>query len=325
MLKITGVGHNLEISKPKAKLSSNDQKMLLIRRWRLGDIIMCEPVNRFWARQGYEISFCSLNQYHPVIKSFIEHPPKTMTYTTDKKGGLMNPGYKTDKEVNLDNVDLVHSGAISKVEAFLKAGDIDTADAQYSRPQIDVSPTYASWAKIMLADMGIDINQPLIAIIKQSFAPNSPRSLPDVILDEIYSNLAKDYKVLIIGERPVKINVESNNIQNLTGCTPDIMSVAGLLSICQLLITVDTGLMHLAGAISVPMVSILGPTRPDDISSFYEYNSILDVGRECSPCFDRGCDASCLRSVQAQEVTNLARERLSAPFLPTYISNQSRL
>lgn len=320
MLEITGVGHKKNNnSNVNFKIDKKQKSILIYRRWRLGDIIMCEPVNRYWMHQGYNISFCSHNQYHPVIKSFSESPPKTITYHIDKNNNLINPGYKANIIYNLDNVDLIHDQHISKVDAFLAEAGIDynKINNKYRTPILEISSLYTSWSKIILKEKKL-MNSALIAVIRQSYTTRSPRNIPFNILDELYRLLSQDFHVLVIGEKPTKININSN-IHNFTGCTPDIMSVAGLLSQCKLLITGDTGLMHLAGGIGLPMVSILGPTRPDDISSFYHNNTIIDAGRECSPCFDKGCDNPCLDDLDPKFIYNQVMDRINAPFMETMI------
>lgn len=318
MLKMNGVGHQKlpRIKKPE----KNKQSILIYRRWRLGDIIMCEPVNRYWYHQGYDVFYCSMSQYHPVIKAYSESPPKTINYHISKDNKMINPMHHSDVEYNLDSVGLLHDGHISKVEAFLHEANIDynNIDKQYKTPKIEVGSVHQSWAKMFLSDQQLN-GQPLIAAVRQSFSAQSPRSINIQILDELYSLLSKDFHVIVIGDKPTNINI-SGKIHNFTGCTPDIMSVAGLLSQCKLLITGDTGLMHLAGSIGLPMVSILGPTRPHDISSFYQYNSIIDAGRDCSPCFDNGCDDKCLNSIDVELIYKEAINRINYPFIDTMIT-----
>lgn len=314
MLKINGIGHSNKNNK-KIKIKDNHKKVLLNRKWRPGDVIMCEPANRFLSDNGFQVHFCTMGQYHPIVKSFYKKPPQLITYpyNIDIKDVF-------DFEYNLDEVDLVHSGHVSKVEAFLSKSNINNPADEYKTPLLEINNKYISWAKILLKNNHLE-DIPLIAVIRQSYSKDSPRSIPIHILDEIYQLLSKDYHILVIGDKPCKINI-NKNIHNFTGCTPDIMSVAGLLTQCKILLTGDTGLMHLAGAIGTPMVSILGPTRPEDISLFYKNNTILDYGRECSPCFDRGCDNNCLNSINPDYVYNAVIDRINAPFNESLVLKQ---
>jgi len=315
-VKIIGTGH-LSKTKVLEKIKkANEEKIAIFRQWRLGDVIMCEPVANYFSKNGMDVIFCTRNQYHPIIKSF-RSPIKTMTYLTLKQRENIRP--IASREIDLDAVGLVHGGHVSKVDAFLAAAGIrDEISGDEKIPTIQIQNQHLSRGKMLLIEKGVSDEAPIIAIIRHSFSEQSPRSVSLNILNEAMIKLSRDYQVIILGEKPSEIPI-NKNIYNFTGCTPDLMSVAGILAKCKILITIDTGLMHLAGAICLPMVSILGPTRPDDISSFYKYNTILDYGKDCSPCFDRGCDDNCLKKVSSEQIVKYTIERINELFAPTEI------
>jgi len=61
--------------------------------------------------------------------------------------------------------------------------------------------------------------------------------------------------------------------------------VAGVLHNCDLLVTNDSGLMHLASFLKVPVVAIFGPTHPRLGFSPLGLNSVvMTVNEKCSPC-----------------------------------------
>ncbi len=61
--------------------------------------------------------------------------------------------------------------------------------------------------------------------------------------------------------------------------------LAGLIGRCNCLITNDTGPMHMATALSVPVVAIFGPTHPKlGFAPLGSKNVILCADAECSPC-----------------------------------------
>lgn len=318
-IKMTGVGHASALTKIKKTNSQKEQageRIMLLRQWRLGDIIMCEPISNYFFNHGKDVIFCTMNQYHPIVKSF-RNPVKTMTYLNMKQREDMK--IFTSSMINLNEVDLVHKGHVSKIDAFFTKSEIhEEILLEEKIPLINIHNQHLSWGKMLLKEKNIKEDIPIVAMIRTSFSQQSPRSIPINILDDVIEKISSEYQVVVIGEKPFTIPVNENTY-NLTGCTPDIMSVAGILSQCKLLITVDTGLMHLAGAIRLPMVSVLGPTRPEDISSFYKYNTVLDYGRECSPCFDRGCNDICLKKVSSEEIMKYTIERIHEPFAPTEV------
>jgi lipopolysaccharide heptosyltransferase II len=75
---------------------------------------------------------------------------------------------------------------------------------------------------------------------------------------------------------------------------------------CRLVLTNDTGTMHLAALLAVPVVAIFGSTEPRLTGPLGEGHIILRHHVECSPCFLRECpiDFRCMKAVTVQEVAN---------------------
>ena len=77
------------------------------------------------------------------------------------------------------------------------------------------------------------------------------------------------------------------------------------LSECALLLTNDTGTMHLATVIGVPVVAVFGSTEPRLTGPLGTGHRIIRHQVECSPCFLRECpiDFRCMKTVTVEEVT----------------------
>jgi len=73
---------------------------------------------------------------------------------------------------------------------------------------------------------------------------------------------------------------------------------------CRLLLTNDTGTMHLAALLGVPVVAIFGSTEPRLTGPLGNGHIVLRHHVECSPCFLRECpiDFRCMNAVSADEV-----------------------
>jgi len=73
---------------------------------------------------------------------------------------------------------------------------------------------------------------------------------------------------------------------------------------CDLLLTNDTGTMHLADLLRVPTVSIFGSTEPQRTAPLGQGHRIFRHHVECSPCFLRECplDFRCMAAVTSAEV-----------------------
>ena len=75
---------------------------------------------------------------------------------------------------------------------------------------------------------------------------------------------------------------------------------------CRLLLTNDTGTMHLAALLGVPVVAVFGSTEPRLTGPLGNGHTILRHHVECSPCFLRECpiDFRCMKAMTAQEVAD---------------------
>ena len=73
---------------------------------------------------------------------------------------------------------------------------------------------------------------------------------------------------------------------------------------CDLLLTNDTGTMHLAAFLGVPVVALFGSTEPSLTGPLGPGHRILRHHVECSPCFLRECpiDFRCMKAIEVPEV-----------------------
>jgi len=97
---------------------------------------------------------------------------------------------------------------------------------------------------------------------------------------------------------------------NLTGRT-SLKGLAHLYSRCRLLITTDTGPMHIAAAMGTPVVALFGPTAPWRTGPYGNSHLVIREEMACSPCFKKRCDhMSCMKNIRVEKVFESAR-----PFL----------
>jgi heptosyltransferase-2 len=75
---------------------------------------------------------------------------------------------------------------------------------------------------------------------------------------------------------------------------------------CRMLLTNDTGTMHLAALLGVPAVSIFGSTEPALTGPLGKNHTVIRHHVVCSPCFLRECpiDFRCMKSVDVQEIVD---------------------
>ncbi|HET9468853.1 MAG TPA: glycosyltransferase family 9 protein [Vicinamibacterales bacterium] len=101
----------------------------------------------------------------------------------------------------------------------------------------------------------------------------------------------------------------------------DLVVLSAVLERLSLLITGDTGPMHLAAAVGTPVLAIFGPSLPTRYAPLSPRSRIVRIDIHCSPCNlmrqppERcvGHVPDCLTGISAAEVLRVANEMLNAP------------
>ena len=93
----------------------------------------------------------------------------------------------------------------------------------------------------------------------------------------------------------------------LSGKT-SVRELMALLKRCRLLLTNDTGPMHVASALGVPVVAIFGPTDPNATAPAGRQHALVTTMIGCAPCLLQACpiDHACMNGIEEQEVFGTA-------------------
>ncbi len=101
-------------------------------------------------------------------------------------------------------------------------------------------------------------------------------------------------------------------VVNLAG-RMSLPELGGLLQAMDLVITNDSGPMHMAAAAGTPVLAVFGPTDPLRTGPFGPGHRVLAGRLRCQPCFAKTCrfhDGACLRVVTPEQVAAAAANML---------------
>jgi ADP-heptose:LPS heptosyltransferase len=104
---------------------------------------------------------------------------------------------------------------------------------------------------------------------------------------------------------------DQGSIINAAGKTT-LLELCALIQSCKVFLTNDTGPMHIAAALNVPLVALFGSTSPELTGPLSDQAVIIRHPVECSPCFLRECpiDFRCMTSVTVDAVANAVAAKL---------------
>ena len=100
---------------------------------------------------------------------------------------------------------------------------------------------------------------------------------------------------------------------NLAGRTT-LEQAVDLMSLADAVVSNDSGLMHVAAALDRPLVALYGSSDPGFTPPLNKDHEIVNLGLDCSPCFERECPlgtTACLVDMSVAQVEAALQETLS--------------
>jgi heptosyltransferase-2 len=123
------------------------------------------------------------------------------------------------------------------------------------------------------------------------------------------------------GDRPVADVIAAaldGQCENLAGKTT-MAELIEYLRTCRLVLSNDTGAMHLAAHLGIPVIAVFGSTEQRLTGPMGPRSRVIRHQTVCSPCFLRDCplDLRCMKSVSVEEVTAAVLGELARGSAPT--------
>jgi heptosyltransferase I len=128
-----------------------------------------------------------------------------------------------------------------------------------------------------------------------------------------------DFRFAILGteqDRPLAQLIQHGDAErclDLTGRT-SLPEMVEWIRISELMVTNDTGPMHVAAALNKPVVGLFGPTEPRRTGPYGQLEHVLQLDLPCVPCLSQRCTYSkpmeCLRAISPEAVAEVVKRRL---------------
>jgi heptosyltransferase-2 len=262
----------------------------------------------------FDLAVILPNSFQSALTASLGKIKTRIGYATDKRSFLLTQALPVPTWKNERHEIFYYLNIVAEIEKRF-FGETKVWEFE---PQFDlrVSENRKIKAKKILAESGVDLSKKVIAFAAGSTNSRAKRwhkenfaELNDKIQTDLNAN------VVLIGspdELEVSIEIaEKSKIKPivLTGKTT-LDEATAMLSICDLLVSNDTGPAHISAALGTKTLVIFGPTNP---KTTQPWNSeIIYKKVECSPCMLRDCpiDHRCMTRISAQEVFEKVKENL---------------
>ena len=230
----------------------------------------------------YDKTIVLPNSWKSALVPFFAQIPSRTGFIGEARYGLLNDARKLDKTV----LPLMVERFAQLAEAPL--GEIPRPLAN---PKLIASQAQRD---ATLQKLNLSLEQP-VAIFCPGAEYGPAKRWPISYFAETAQRLHQQgFAVWLIGsnkDREVAENIVALGnpaARNLCGLT-DLNDAIALLSLAQLVVSNDSGLMHLAAALDRPMLALFGSSSPQFTPPLSAQAEVVKLDIKCSPCFKREC------------------------------------
>ncbi len=265
--------------------------------------------------QKFDVALLLQNAFDAAWLAWRAGIPQRIGYARDGRSFLLTKAVAVPKPGEIPTHEQFYY-----LELIRRAGWIDNAAVASSYISLNVAPGAKQSASERLLAAGARPNALRVAI-GAGASYGSAKCWPPDRFAEVANRLAaeSDADVILFGT-PGEVAVSSAIATamrrapiDLTGKTA-IADLPALLSQCHLFIGNDSGAMHVASAVGLPIVAVFGPTDPHGTSPVTPRCTVVQEKPYCSPCFLRRCptDHRCMARVSSASVAAAAQSWLAA-------------
>ena len=277
---------------------------LVIRDGGLGDVLMCKPtLAALHETYGIPLTFATSPQFFPLLRDLpiqLEDAAKI----DDRVGEY---SWVFDLRNNLESY-FVMRNKRHRVDAIAEFCDLDLADHTVN---ITLPRNETGWAKKWLKSKGFSTGTLIGICVRSAFRLRSwvetgPQKMVDILPD--------DFRYILFGTNDW---YSWQHPRVYRAIDLPIMRVVALINQCAAVVSTDNGLMHIAGALGVPIVALFGSLPPKIRTRYYkDVITIVPDELPCVPCdewqtgdpadhdYCRQVDVRCMRAIEPEMVAD---------------------
>src|SRR5262245_19703545 len=299
---------------------------LLVRPWVAGVFKDAPFIDHLWSeprpsglgewmritsdirKRRFDLALLFPNSFESAVMTFLGRVPQRIGYATDGRRWLLTNSLKPA------------SGKRHQVHYYLALAGALSAEVTQPSISIEANAEEKSQAALLLASEGIAPGRHYL-VLNPGAAYGSAKRWNEEGFAEAGDTLATELNldVAIVGsekERSIAENIQKrmrSRVAVLSGRT-SLETLIGVISGSSLVLTNDSGPMHVAAALGIPTVAIFGSTDDVVTGPWGPRARVVKEPVECSPCMLRECpiDHRCMTRVSAEAVCRAAREILHA-------------
>ena len=244
--------------------------------------------------RGYDQALVLPNSFKSALLPFFAGIPQRTGFVGELRYGLLNDTHSLDELATPLMVE--RFARLAEPQAQPLTRPLPSPALRVNEKQRDAT----------LARLKLSTSIPIIV-----FCPGAEYGPAKRWPKEHFADLAKmlkaqGFQIWLVGSTKDQVlgdalnSVSGNLCQNLCGAT-SLDEAVDVLSCASAVVSNDSGLMHVAAALDIPVIAIYGSSSPEFTPPLSPNARIVSLNLECSPCFKRECPLghlNCLRKLE---------------------------
>lgn len=254
-------------------------------------------LGRAWRSQGYTQAILLPNSWKSAIAPFFAGIKIRTGFRGEMRYGLLNDIRRLDKHALPRTVDRFVSLAMQPSQ--------DSAHIPNPSLQVDqanVQKLVSTWK--------IDTHNKIVGLCPGAEYGEAKRWPAQYYADVARKAIQTGWQVFLFGSTKDQAVTQMINSLTANACRDfagktSLGDAVDLMSLCDTLISNDSGLMHIAAALDKKLIAIYGSSDPHHTPPMSSKAVIEYLGLECSPCFERTCKLghlNCLKHITPDHV-----------------------
>jgi heptosyltransferase-2 len=261
-------------------------------------------------RRRFDAAVLFQNAFDAALLAFLAGIPDRAGYATDGRRMLLTRSVRMTEEIR----------RLHHAEYYLRLlSGLGLPVPSSPALRLQVAAEERDAMRKRLEGLGIPAGGRILGINPGATYGSAKRWFPERFA-AVADALSEEWKaaVVLMGsapEKPLASEIASamrRGSVDLSGRTT-VRELMALVASCCFLVTNDSGPMHVAAALGVPLAAIFGPTDWRTTSPWTRRARIVRVDVDCSPCLKRECDRGheCMKGVTAEMVVEAARSLMA--------------
>ncbi len=257
-------------------------------------------------RVRYDRAIVLPNSFKSALVPFFAAIPRRTGWRGEWRYGVLNDVRTLDAATLPRLIDRSLRSSLDASVAFS-----DASVAQALEPRLSADPNRAA---ALVAELGLTLDRPILALCPGAEYGPAKRWPAAHYAAVAAEHVRRDGAVWLFGAAgdaaacaAIRASVPPSaqaRVFDLAGRT-QLLDAVDLLSLARQVVTNDSGLMHVACALGVPVVAIYGSSSPTFTPPLSPCARVVRDALPCSPCFERTCPlghTDCLNRLMPERV-----------------------